>query len=680
MSPPCRRLRAALGSLWLTSSIALAGCGPSTYNVRAARAYANEDADPAVIGDRATDLTRAVELADELLCATPYSPGDLWVRRLRLDDDEGDTLTDRIGAAPPYSGQYEVPLAKIYRVKIEEALRGAKAPREPPARFPSLLDAVSALAPDAKGLPATWRAIATAKRELVAEQQRIDALSAGLPPGAPDPPEVSGAKLRAVQREGALAVAQQGILDAAAAIRAAGPRQGEEAILARDLLDALSFALRMDIEALAVAPYVVQQARRVARSDPGYGPNVDRARALSAVIEEERAALEQLTDALTVPADRPLSEAAGYELHEGLLAQAAAINLDALHLKLRGDADLLFFHGIASASASGGKNDRTGRTRRLEYDVDPVLMIGARAILTYDFAHVRNAASLNAGFKTNRLFSQGGDISYDSSLGKLLGLQGAASDFFDIGADLLGFNTTVKFATFTSGEVSEIAVDPQTDRDTGVVSKAPFQLQYHQADVGFDLTKIFPEEAEDLYVEAFLIRFRYMDYELPRIFYELGQKDPGNDSLYVLARQSPAQSVKSVFYQGGFTLRLGDGEWPRLSPFADLGLYGGAGPVSYYFASDPTTGGGTRSAQDATMLAVSGNASLGLRLRLTSFRSRPRFVTEISYNAEAVGQGIISSIRGIQKGEKTSYVVDRKVDLGGFDLFHGPRLLAVLVF
>jgi hypothetical protein len=80
------------------------------------------------------------------------------------------------------------------------------------------------------------------------------------------------------------------------------------------------------------------------------------------------------------------------------------------------------------------------------------------------------------------------------------------------------------------------------------------------------------------------------------------------------------------------------------------------------------------------MLAVSGNASLGLRLRLTSFRSRPRFVTEISYNAEAVGQGIISSIRGIQKGEKTSYVVDRKVDLGGFDLFHGPRLLAVLVF
>ena len=133
----------------------------------------------------------------------------------------------------------------------------------------------------------------------------------------------------------------------------------------------------------------------------------------SGLIEEERAALERLAEALTVPAQMPLGDAAGFALHEGLLSQAAAIHLDATHLKLKGDAELLFFHALASRSASGGRNDYTGRTRRLDYNVDPVLMLGGRVMVTYDFPHVRNAASLNAGFKTNRLFSAGGDVTYD---------------------------------------------------------------------------------------------------------------------------------------------------------------------------------------------------------------------------------------------------------------------------
>ncbi|MCC6558459.1 MAG: hypothetical protein IT372_36440 [Polyangiaceae bacterium] len=707
--------RVALG---IALTAALAGCGPATYNVRAARAYGNEDADPAVVADRAADLERAAALADEVLLQAPYSPGDRWIAALRLDDDEGDELRDRLEDAAPYSGRYELPLAKLYRLKIEAALRGATAPRAAPPRYRGLLEAAAALAPGASALPASWRALVEATRAHIAAARDLDALTAHRRPaaGAPDTPEIAAARVRAAALETAMREAQRAILEAAAAIRldtwgsgsrstwralrprppvdtrgsgspgggargGAAPRSPEEALaIARDLVNAVSFVERMHIEALAVAPYVVKQARRLARSDAAERPVVERARALGELLEEERAALDALAAALADRARTPLADAAGYELHEGLISQAAAIHLDATHLKIKADADLLFFHGIASAAASGGKNDYTGRTRRLEYHVDPVFMIGARAILTYDFAHVRNAASLNAGFKTNRLFSRGGDLEYRSSLGELLGLEGIASDFFDIGADLLGFSTTVKFVTFTSGEVTEIAVDPATDRDAGVVGEAPFQLRYAQVDVGFDLTKIWPEEAEDLYVEAALVGFRYMDYELPRIFYELSQRAPGEDSTYVFDRQSPAQTVGSLLYQGGLTLRLGDGEWSRLSPFADLGLYGGAGPVSYHFSGEPTTGGGVRSEQHATMLALSGNASLGLRLRLTSFRSRPRLVTEVSYSAEIVGQGIVSSIRGVKKGEDTSYVVDKKVDLGGFDLFHGPRLLAVLVF
>lgn len=664
-------------ALALPLLFACVACGPATYNVRASRAYANEEADQAVIADRLVDLARAAELAEELLLEAAYTPGDRWVSALRLDDDQGDAIRERFEDAPPYAGRYEVPLMKVYRVRIEEARRLA---RPGAGRYRGLLEAAAALAPDARALPAFWRAMLLAKEGLTAAELRIEALSAGRPPGAPDTTELAAARAEAALLGQALAVAQAGIQRAAAAIRAAPAQTAAEAQAARDLVDAVSFLLRLHIEALAVAPYVVKQARRLARSEPGYRPNVERARALSSLLEEERAGLELLAEALTGPSRVPLSEAAGFALHEGLLSQAAAINLDATHLQVRGDTELLFFNAIASAGASGGRNDYTGRTRRLSYDVDPVLMVGARVMATYDFAHVRNAATLGAGYKTNRLFSQGGDVQYDNSLGGLLGLDGLASDFVDIGADLLGVNTSVKIATFTSGEVSEIVVDPATDRDQGVLRRAPLQIRFHQVDVGLDLTKFFPEEAEDLYAESFQLGFRYMDYELPRIFYVLSQPRPGEDSVYVLDRQSPAQSVRSVFYQGGFTLRLGNGEWPRLSPFADLGLYGGAGPVSYHLIQGGPESGGPREDHDGTMIAVTGNASLGLRLRLTSYRSRPRAVLELSYNAQLVGQGMISSIRGIRRGDETSYVVDKKIDIGGFDLFHGPRLLGKVVF
>lgn len=671
---------ALAGLLFLVlGAAALSGCGPATYNVRAARAYANETPDRAVIDDRTAELERAADLADELLASTPYAPGDAWVAALRLDDDEGERLRERFEDAPPYRGEYEVPIVKLYRVKAEEALARARAPRPSPPPFARLLDALASLSPGASGLPDAWQALARRARALAEAEQRVERLEATLPFGAPDTPELKAERANAAEARRAVAAAQREITRAAALLRTASARDEPSATIAREGLDVLSFLLRMHTEALAVAPYVVKQARRVARGEPRYRAAVARAAMLSRLLEEERAALEACAEALTAPARTELADTAGFQMHEGLIEQAAAINLDAVHLRVKGDVELLFFHQIASASSSGGVNDYTGRTRRLAYDIDPVFMVGARALVTYDFDHVRNAASLNAGFKTDRVFSSGGDVAYDSSLGKLLGLDGFASDVFDIGADLLGVTTSVKFARFTSGRVTEIAVDPATDRDAGVVASAPFQLHYRQIDVGFDLTKLFPEAAEDNYIESLLAGFRYMKYELPRIFYALREREPGNGTVYVLERQSPAQSVVSRFYQGGFMLRMGNGEWPRLAPFGDIGLYAGAGPVRYHFTEDPAVPGAAREEHEATMLAVSGNASLGLRLRLSSYRSRPRFVTELSYHLEAVGQGIVSSIQATRRGDETTYTVGRKIDIGGFDLFHGPRLLAVLV-
>ncbi|WP_437731236.1 hypothetical protein [Sorangium sp. So ce1335] len=666
-------------------------CVPATYNVRAARAFANEDARRAIIDDRAAELDRAIALADEVLARTPYAPGDAWIAALRLDDEEGERLRERFEEAPPYDGAYEVPLAKLYRAKIDEALARARAPRPAPPAFARLFDALAALAAPGgdvagaggaasgamSGLPAAWEALAEHARALAAEERTVARLSAGRPLGAPDTPEIAAARARAAARRRALAGAQRDVAAAAAALRAASAGREPAATIARDALRAVSFLLRMHVEALAVAPYVVKQARRVARGEPGYAAAVARAEALSRVLEAQREALSACAEALAVPARTPLEDTAGFEMQESLLEQGKAISLDAVHLRLKSDVELLFFHQIASPNSSGGINDYRGRTRRLTYDVDPVFMVGGRAMITYDFEHVRDAARLNAGFKTDRLFSAGGDIRHDGSLGQLIGLNGVASDVFDIGADLVGLRTSLKVARFTSGNVAEIAVDPATDRDAGVVASAPFQLLVRQVDVGFDVTKLFPEAADDLYLEELLAGFRYMDYKLPRIFYELRERDPGKGDIYVFERQSPAQSVTSRFYQGGFSLRLGSGEWPRLAPFGDLGLYGGAGPVRYAFSGELP--GGEREGGEATMIAFSGNLSVGLRLRLTSYLSRLRLLTELSYNVEAVGQGIVSGINATRRGDETTYTIGRKIDIGGFDLFHGPRLLAVLV-
>ncbi|WP_437875102.1 hypothetical protein [Sorangium sp. So ce513] len=681
----------ALAGLVLLAAAAPSACVPDTYNVRAARAFANEDARRPIIDDRTADLDRAVALADEVLARTPYSPGDAWIAALHLDDEEGERLRRRFEEAPPYDGTYEVPLAKLYRAKLDEALARARAPRPAQPAFAQLFDALAALAaplPDgnvgdhataASHLPAAWEALAEHARALAAEERTVERLSAGRPLGAADTPEIAAARGRAAARRRALSAAQRDVEAAAAALRAASAGHEPAATIARDALRAVSFLLRMHVEALAVAPYVVKQARRVARGEPGYAAAVARAEALSRVLEAQREALSACAEALSVPARTPLEDTAGFEMQESLLEQGRAISLDAVHLRLKGDAELLFFHQIASPNSSGGVNDYRGRTRRLAYDVDPVFMVGARAVITYDFEHVRDAARLNAGFKTDRLFSAGGDIRYDNSLGQLIGLNGLASDVFDIGADLVGIRTSFKVARFTSGNVDEIAVDPGTGHDAGVVASAPFQLLVRQVDVGFDVTKLFPDTADDLHIEELLAGFRYMDYKLPRIFYELRERDPGKGDIYVFERQSPPQSVTSRFYQGGFTLRMGTGEWPRLAPFGDIGLYGGAGPVRYAFSGDPAVPGGEAEVDTATMIAFSGNLSVGLRLRLTSYLSRLRLLTELSYNVEAVGQGIVSGINATRRGDETTYTIGRKIDIGGFDLFHGPRLLAVLV-
>jgi hypothetical protein len=96
--------------------------------------------------------------------------------------------------------------------------------------------------------------------------------------------------------------------------------------------------------------------------------------------------------------------------------------------------------------------------------------------------------------------------------------------------------------------------------------------------------------------------------------------------------------------------------------------------VSYFFARDAS---GAPKQESATMLALNASASLGARVRITKGR-RPRLVADLVYHAEAIGQAVVTSLHQQRTENGSTYTVGRKVDLGGFDLFHGPRLMLVL--
>jgi hypothetical protein len=626
----------------------LAGCGPATYNVRASRAFANEEPDPVIVESREEELERALALGDELLLGTPYSPGDGFPARLRLDDERGDSIKDRIAASPPYETGYEVPIVQVYRVHLEGVLREARAmQRQAPPRFPCLLAAGESLAPG------------VTLREPFAELVRARRTLADLSPE----------KLRRNESARKLLAAREAL--AAAAKKLGSVAQGDPAkvTIARDVLSAVSYVLRMDIEAAAVAPHVIKQGRRLARDDRRKEITVGRARAALSLAEEEKDALEPLAEALAARARMPLKEAAGFVMHEGFFSQALAVNMGAIHMLLRGGAEVFFYNRLAART---GIDEDTGVDYRLTYSVKPVLMAGGRAIIVYDFLNRHNAARLNIGFLTDRLFSANGNIDNQNSIGSLLGLSGMASDLFDIGADLLGLRGSIKLATFDTGRIIEVGVDRATGRDTGPIRSAPFQLTYRQIDVGFDASLLWPEFFEDLSIEDFLVGYRFMDFRLPRALYRIREKETVMEKSQVFDRESIPAGVESKLYMGGFSLRYGRGEWPRIAPYGDLGLYVGAGPVDDRLSAAP--------ARSATLLALDGSLGLGLRVRITPRQSRFRLLGDVSYGGEVIAQAVISRPDESQAKSGKAAATETKPYLGGVDLFHGPRLRMVLIY
>jgi len=186
-----------------------------------------------------------------------------------------------------------------------------------------------------------------------------------------------------------------------------------------------------------------------------------------------------------------------------------------------------------------------------------------------------------------------------------------------------------------------------------------------------------------IWLEELMVGFRYMNYRLPRVLYELKDvSKPGAPSRFVFDRESPPQVLTSKDFMGGFTARFGQGDARRISLFGDIGGYAGAGPMAYYFLKDPSLpdAAANQQQQRPVVLAFDVAAGIGARLRITPRLSRFRLVLEAQYHAELVSQLIISELRETETKDGTTITIGKKLDFGGTDVFHGPTLQLVGAF
>lgn len=689
------RARFPLGRCLVLATIVGVGgvaCAPAGQNVRAFRAYANEDPSLKVSLDRLEDMARTLELVDRILTSTPYTPGDLWIRRLPMTDPEFRAIRDQIKEENPYKyGEYEVPVLKCYRRHIEAVLDEYKPPPEK-AMYPSVLDAVSGLVPRAPSLKAHWNEFRDAGVALAAAIDAEKTLE----------DELAGKdEATRNKRAGELAEKHKAVVSAQGQIEAAKGELARDASLVesdtkltdaqkkqigRDAFGALSVAFRVDLEALALAPIVaIQTVRSIPQAPheliktptlkivrqawqlPGYITGIKERLTRQVVV------LDSMTGILARALETSVEDSPGMALRESVVDQVVGITLDSIRIDLKAGGEVFIFSSIATAAQQSTSNDDgsktetydyRGRQYKLDYRVKPIALFTARLDLVLDWIRLPGVAALNFGYSTDRVWKSGGEIE-QSSLAQQLGIKGAASDVFDIGLGILGIRSSAKIARFNSGEVRQVNAQDVTQ----VASAAPLQLTMTQVDVGYDILWATASDSLKAWMEELVVGARYFKYSLPRILYELRNTstDP-NHKTYVFARESPVQQVDSQYYMAGFSARFGVGESPRVSPFADLSLFGGAGPSSFYFLRSGTTADIEANREYSKQVAwvVNGGIGVGLRLRLLPRGFRARLDLRAIYRADFVYTQINRSNN--DKGE------ERKTDFGSIDIFHGPTI------
>lgn len=678
---------AVLRVLLLLAVPALGACGGVTTNVRAMRAYAHEDPNIKVQIDRVEDIARTLELVDTILTRTSYTPGDMWPRRLAMTDAQFREVKAELKGRYPYKDLdgAEVPILKCYRYHLEKSLAEYGPPPEK-GKYPSLLDALGALSPRGGEVKAHWVAFRDATEQLAQateEQERLEKELSGLKENARKARqrELDGARARVSEATARVVqTTDQVNRDSESLMADASLTQGDKDTIARDALYAISVAFRVELEALALIPIVVIQTVRslpTAPRDLTYKTHlkivgqVYRMPAYVTGIKQsfvrQATLLEKMTGSLAKGLHTTIEKSPGFELSESVVDQIVGITLDSFRVDMKAGADAFVYSSVGTADRAGDDKtsyDYRGRQYKLDYRIKPIILAGASLDIVLDWIRMPGVANLGFGYHTDRVFKSGGTVE-NTGFTQQLGVDGIASDVLDAALGVLGVRTSAKVATFTAGELRQVRA---TDVNN-VVATAPLQLKYTQVDAGYDVLWLLEEGTLRAYMEELVVGGRYINYTLPRIVYELEDTSTqAGVQRYTFLRETPPQNVTSKFYMGTVSGRFGVGDSPRFSPFLDLQLAGGGGPVAYYFLSDPNRpdAPGNRDVVSEAAFVINASAGAGLRWRLLPRGWRLRMDLRAYYRADMIYT--IFNHTGTVNGRSTH------TDLGSIDFFHSPSI------
>lgn len=660
-----RHMRNARRWLWrvgvpLLLTVYSAGCASTGPNVKAIRHYKREKVSVALMHQHIRQLGDTLALLNVLINQTPYTPGDTWVQELPL-------TAERKGAAEALDPDPECAdlVVCVYSNHVRSVLsRSPAAPPTPTAptagrQYQSIAEALGSLHPN---LDKSHSALRKLQTQLHHANSTLKALQAA-PRSDPSALERHRARTAELAKEYSELHAKLN-----RPLSESDLQSPESSAIARDALRVTSVALRLATEAAALGTVVALEAVELGSGRQKLVADISDTTKLAAnlpgdsrrifqELQQQVDTLSKLVNTLSSLQHVDPTDTAGYELKESLVDEIAGFGWDSIHLDLQGGGNALYYSALSETGSSSGF-DFTGRFTELEYDVEPIVLAAADLSLKVDLPHWAEAFGLKLAYETNRVYQSGGNVEEGSLAGEL-GSDSRLSDILDGTLGIAHVESRVKIANFTQGEVRTRLVEDGTE-----LASAPLNFQMKQVDVRYNL---MPPHAKNIHRASF--GFRYFDYSLPRVLYELVNVAPAGDAAdYVFNRETPPQAIRTQYYMLAmvFGAQQRVGSWV---PYLDLDLAAGYGPTRYYFLrdDDAANDADNREYEQTNSIGLQVAATLGTRWELARPRSRFSAYFDVRYRAQFIG-GLLNSDD------------DRVVDVGTTDVFHGPNLAVGATF
>jgi len=237
---------------------------------------------------------------------------------------------------------------------------------------------------------------------------------------------------------------------------------------------------------------------------------------------------------------------------------------DNVELNLSTSGEIYFFN-ILSLVGDDDELDYSSAQYKMKYDFEPVYMVSFQGSAKW------NSLKLDAGYKTNRFFSQTGSVDRDGDPASELTTNKVVSRIIDIGIGFFDLNTTFRSVQFDCG-----SADVFTANTDDLVTSGQIKMNITDIDIFYDFN---PMKKNDQLTVS--VGYKYMEYSLPRIIYYFRDTNEGEIDNWVYMSETEPQEIKTRSHMGGFMVKMGGEVYSRVSMILDVGLYLGGGRMEF---------------------------------------------------------------------------------------------------